>query len=143
MRRSVPISLSRGMRSCRETADSGFSRATIVIPRDARQPVEIRYLELAPAHRRAYNTFVAEPSGGEVLHHQRYAEKAAGGKLVASVFALHSGQFFGTPGMLAFMLASLCMPLFAVTGWLLYLDRRRRKARSRTRLSINPLPQSR
>ena len=52
------------------------------------------------------------------------------------VFALHSGQFFGFPGMLAFMLASLAMPLFAVTGWMLYLNRRQRRARARMRAGV-------
>ena len=37
---------------------------------------------------------------------------------------LHSGQFFGVAGTIVFMLASLCMPLFAITGWILYLQRR-------------------
>lgn len=44
-----------------------------------------------------------------------------------ALFELHTGQFFGVPGMAVFMVASLCMPLFAVTGWMLYLDRRRRR----------------
>ncbi len=119
-----------------ETETSGFNRAILRIPRGGPDsPVEIRYLEANPAHSRAYNTLAVEPVTGVVVKHERYAEKNAGGKLIASVFALHSGQFFGTPGMLAFMLASLGMPLFAVTGWMLYLDRRKRKARSRARMA--------
>lgn len=119
-----------------ETETSGFNRAILRIPRGGPDsPVEIRYLEANPAHSRAYNTLAVEPGSGVVVKHERYAEKDAGEKLVASVFALHSGQFFGTPGMLAFMLASLGMPLFAVTGWMLYLDRRKRKARSRARMA--------
>jgi sulfite reductase (NADPH) flavoprotein alpha-component len=51
-----------------------------------------------------------------------------------TIFLLHSGQFFGTTGVIVFMLASLAMPLFAITGWMLYLDRRRRRARAAARL---------
>src|SRR3546814_18498438 len=43
------------------------------------------------------------------------------------MFALHRGSFFGTGGVVLFMVTSFGMPLFAVTGWMLYLDRRRRK----------------
>jgi sulfite reductase (NADPH) flavoprotein alpha-component len=46
---------------------------------------------------------------------------------MSSIFPLHSGSFFGTPGVLAFFLASLAMPVFTITGWMLYLDRRSRK----------------
>lgn len=126
-----------------ETADSGFSRATIRAPRKQGASLEIRYLERSPAHSRAFNSVVVDPATGVVLRHDRYAETDAGGKLIASIFALHSGQFFGTPGMLAFALAALSMPLFAVTGWMLHLDRRRRKARSRARIRMTAVTQSR
>ena len=53
------------------------------------------------------------------------------------MFALHRGSFFGLGGVVVFMLASLLMPLFAITGWMLYLDRRRpaRRARGRGRVA--------
>jgi sulfite reductase (NADPH) flavoprotein alpha-component len=38
---------------------------------------------------------------------------------------------FGWPGRLAFMLAAAAMPLFAVTGLLLYLSRRRHRRLAR------------
>jgi sulfite reductase (NADPH) flavoprotein alpha-component len=50
-----------------------------------------------------------------------------GEKFMASIFPLHSGSFFGVPGSLIYMIASLAMPVFSITGWMLYLDRRRRK----------------
>jgi sulfite reductase (NADPH) flavoprotein alpha-component len=127
----------------RETEETGFSRATIQAPRLPGGALEIRYLQRHAAHPRAYNVLAVDPESGAVVRHERYAEKEAGGKLVASIFALHSGQFFGTSGVLAFMLASLAMPVFAVTGWMLYLGRRRRKARSRMRLGLTAVTQPR
>jgi sulfite reductase (NADPH) flavoprotein alpha-component len=41
------------------------------------------------------------------------------------MFVLHKGSYFGWAGTLAMMVSSLAMPLFAVTGWMLYLKRRR------------------
>jgi sulfite reductase (NADPH) flavoprotein alpha-component len=35
------------------------------------------------------------------------------------------------PGTIVFMLASFCMPLFAITGWLLYLQRRTLRSSTR------------
>ncbi|WP_421021516.1 PepSY domain-containing protein, partial [Klebsiella pneumoniae] len=40
---------------------------------------------------------------------------------------VHVGEYFGLPGRIIVTIASLTMPLFFVTGWLLYLDRRRKK----------------
>jgi len=50
---------------------------------------------------------------------------------MASIFPLHAGSFFGLPGLILMMLASLLMPLFAITGWMLYLDRRKKKRSAR------------
>src|SRR5690606_26397533 len=64
--------------------------------------------------------------------HQRYDDGTWRQKVGASMFALHRGSFFGLPGVVLFMLASLLMPLFAVTGWMLYLERRGRQRAART-----------
>jgi len=69
---------------------------------------------------------------GTVRRHERHADLAPGAQLVAAVYPLHSGNYFGLPGRLIVMAASLSMPLFAVTGWLLYLDRRRKQRAART-----------
>jgi sulfite reductase (NADPH) flavoprotein alpha-component len=117
------------------TATSGFSSATFVLPQSAADPLEIRYLDLDPPHERALNTLAVDSSGA-VVRAERYAEKSAGGKLVASILMLHTGSFFGPLGSIAFALASLTMPLFAVTGWMLYLDRRRARRRMSARVAL-------
>ncbi len=60
-----------------------------------------------------------------MLKHERYDSKRVGEKIMSSVLALHSGSRFGLPGKLLFMLASLAMPGFAITGWIMYLQRRK------------------
>jgi sulfite reductase (NADPH) flavoprotein alpha-component len=45
--------------------------------------------------------------------------------MLASVLDIHSGSIFGWPGQLLFMLAAALMPLFTVTGFILYLSRRK------------------
>ena len=96
----------------------------------------VRYLERDAPHERAWNTLAVVPGAarGEdrVEQHQRYADKPLRQKVVGSVFAVHRGSFFGgAVGVWIFLLASLAMPLFAVTGWMLYLKRRaQRRARA-------------
>lgn len=105
----------------------GFHEATLRFPEKPEHALEIRYLDAEPAHNRAYNRLFLNPETGAIVAHERYAGKSAGAKLMASMFPLHTGNFFGLPGMLLLMLSSLLMPLFAITGWKMYLDRHRRE----------------
>ena len=107
-----------------ERAAGAYTSATLRVPDRPRQPVQIAYLRADSAHDRAFDRVLLDARSGVVLKHERYADKAPGAKLMSSVFALHSGRFFGVPGSIALMLASALMPLFAITGWLLYLGRR-------------------
>ena len=109
----------------RESA--GFTTATLSLPRKPTQAAEIRYLDPHPAHERAFNHLVLHPVSGDVIRHDRYTERPLGTKLMNSIFALHSGSFFGLSGVVLMMVASLLMPLFAITGWQLYLGRRAKR----------------
>ena len=52
------------------------------------------------------------------------AARSFGEKLAATNQILHEGRILGTTGTLLMMLASLCLPAFFVTGWMMYLKRR-------------------
>jgi sulfite reductase (NADPH) flavoprotein alpha-component len=57
-------------------------------------------------------------------------EKAArsfGEQLAANNQIIHEGRILGRPGTAAMTLASLCLPAFYITGWMMYLKRRRQK----------------
>ncbi len=114
---------------------SGFETAVIRLPAKAGQPVQVTYLDQNPAHLRATNRMVVDVATGTVTEHERYADKPVGGKIMGSMYALHTGRFFGLPGLVAMVIASLTLMVSGVSGWLLYLERRRRKALRRSRLS--------
>lgn len=97
------------------------------LPPVAGQPAAVFYLLKDAEHPRALNQLTLDPLSGQVQRHERYADKSFGAQLLASVYALHVGDYFGLPGRILMALASLGMPLFAITGWLLYLDRRGKK----------------
>lgn len=105
----------------------GYRVANLRLPARPGQPLQIVYQTADAPHERANNTLVLDMPVGTVREHRLYAALPLPQKLVVSIFALHSGSFFGIGGVVLFMLASLAMPLFAVTGWMLYLDRRKRK----------------
>lgn len=113
-----------------EKAAPEWSTATMQWPRGG-GGLQFRYLDADPEHERASNTLELDPATLAVTRHERYDARPTRQKIVGSMFALHRGSFFGTTGVVLFMLASLLMPLFAITGWMLYLDRRRKQRGAR------------
>ena len=105
----------------------GFRTATLNLPQEGRDTVEIRYVDADAWHSRATNTLTLDAVTGEVRKHERHADKTFGGRFMSSVLSWHSGSVFGTTGRTLFMVASLSMPLFLVTGWMMYLQRRSRQ----------------
>ena len=95
------------------------------------QPLTVLYLLQDAAHERAFNSLILDPLSGEVRKHERFADKPLNGQLLDSIYALHVGSYFGLAGRIVYTLGALTMPLFFVTGWLLYLDRRRKKGQVR------------
>ncbi|ETK13633.1 putative transporter-like membrane protein [Pseudomonas sp. FH1] len=112
-------------------AGPGLSAYNIRMPAVAGQPATVYYLLNNSPHDRALNQINLDPATGEVKSHDRYASKTFGSQLLTSVYALHTGSYFGLAGRIILTLSSLLMPLFFITGWLLYLDRRRKKRQVR------------
>lgn len=125
----------------RETATHPVGKIDIRMPHKEGEVLRIRYLDIDPPHRSANNTLKIDPASSQLLSHERYADQSAGGRLMTSMLAIHRGHFFGIPGTALLMLSSLALPLFVVTGWMMYLDRRRVEARARKR-QLNPAPSS-
>ena len=78
-------------------------------------------------HLRQTDRFSYDPKTAKLKKSDLYDRRPLGVIITQSVLELHRGAFFGMPGRIALMLTSLTMPLFTVTGFLLYLSRRRRK----------------
>lgn len=120
----------------------GWSAVTLRLPTAPGQPLEWSYQDPAPPHERANNRLALDPATLAVSAHERYRDKPLGQRLMAGIFPLHSGSWFGGTGLFVFCVASLAMPLFAVTGLQLYLDRRAKKraglARRRERGQARP-----
>ncbi|MFL1491049.1 PepSY domain-containing protein [Pseudomonas antarctica] len=122
-------------------AGPGLSAYNIRMPAVAGQPAIVYYRLKSSPHDRALNQINLDPATGEVNAHDRYASKTLKSQLLTSIYALHTGSYFGLVGRIILTLSALCMPLFFITGWLLYLDRRRKKRHvrdARKGLGANP-----
>jgi sulfite reductase (NADPH) flavoprotein alpha-component len=114
-------------RSLQDAAGPQLVAWNLRLPAQVGKPATVFYLLKDAEHPRALNQLTLDPLTGQVRSHQRYADKSFTAQLLTSVYALHVGEYFGLPGRILMALASAALPLFGITGWLLYLDRRRKK----------------
>ncbi|WP_339490212.1 sulfite reductase flavoprotein subunit alpha [Pseudomonas sp. EL_65y_Pfl2_R95] len=117
--------------SIRQTGGEQVQAWSLRLPPVAGQPAQVFYVLSDAEHPRAFNLMELNPETGKVARDDRYSDKSTSAQLLASVYPLHTGEYFGLVGRIIVMVASLLMPLFAITGWLLYLDRRRKKRATR------------
>lgn len=113
--------------SIRSAAGPQLRYYNLRLPAGGAQPATVFYLLKDSPHPRAFNVIDLDPASGKVNSVSRYADKSLGAQLLISNYALHVGSYFGIVGRVVMTVATLMMPLFFITGWLLYLDRRRKK----------------
>ncbi|MHC1478645.1 PepSY domain-containing protein [Frateuria aurantia] len=126
-----PVILDRIWQQFIDEAGPGMLRASIMLPREPRDPVVIRRLDQHARYARMTDDWNYASNDGHFLSTQRYRDLATGDMILGHILPIHDGSFFGLPGRVALLLSSLTMPLFTVTGLLLYLGRRRQKQRLR------------
>jgi sulfite reductase (NADPH) flavoprotein alpha-component len=119
--------LQRVWQSFLQETNGDWSQATLRLPARNATQVEATYLRANPEHERARNRLYLDAATGEATQHERYADKPLAGRLVNSIYPLHMGTYWGMPGRIVMALSSLGLALFAITGWMLYLGRRRTK----------------
>jgi sulfite reductase (NADPH) flavoprotein alpha-component len=101
------------------------------VSRKATSSITLRYLTRGSPHYRAYNEITLDRKSGAVISHNLYARQSLGKQISLGMLAVHRGRVFGLAGAVVFMLAALTVPLFCLTGYLLYLDRRKKQARTK------------
>ncbi|WP_288401412.1 PepSY domain-containing protein [uncultured Acinetobacter sp.] len=104
-----------------------YSSLTLNIPKNADAKVELSFVDAIPQHERARNQVVYNYQDNKFEKFELYEDKKLNEKIMSSMLPVHRGSFFGSTYQFIAMLASLAMPLFFVTGWMLYLKRRKQK----------------
>lgn len=125
------VSLDTAWAAFQQRTGGRYDNATLTPPARGDTIIRIRFLTAGSSHDREINEISLDAGDGHVTAFSFYADKPLGVRIAAAVLSVHRGSFFGIGGSVLFMLAALAMPLFTVTGILLYLDRRRRKVATR------------
>ena len=115
-----------------------YSTLTLNLPKKADGKVELSFVDPIPQHERARNKAVYDYQAAKVQDVELYEDKKLNEKIMSSMLPVHRGSFFGPIYQFFAMLAALAMPLFFVTGWMLYLKRRKQKKLTQAaRASLN------
>ncbi|MTD27694.1 PepSY-associated TM helix domain-containing protein [Erwinia sorbitola] len=103
-----------------------YQSALLLIPPPGKT-IRIRVLPEGATQIRALDELTINPRTQQVTRFAPYRNQSAGERILTDMDALHTGALFGLPGRIALVISSLCMPLFFVTGLLMYRKRRRQR----------------
>jgi sulfite reductase (NADPH) flavoprotein alpha-component len=108
-----------------------YSSMTLNLPKSADAKVEIQFVDAEPQHERARNSATFNYANDSIEKLELYEDKKLNEKIMSSMLPVHRGSFMGGIYQFFAMLAALAMPLFFITGWMLYLKRRKQKRLTR------------
>jgi uncharacterized iron-regulated membrane protein len=129
-----PLTLDRVWSTFLHEQGDRFATAQLTLPAGIGTVVRIRSWARDASHDGARDEFRIDAVTGQVMSSEIYTDKSLGERILASVLDIHRGSIFGWPGKLLFMSAAALMPLFMVTGFMLYLSRRKHRRASRPAL---------
>lgn len=104
-----------------------YSTVTFNIPKKADGELKLSFTDVEVQHERARNNATYNYQDAAFTLVEMYEDKKLNEKIMSSMLPMHRGSFFGPIYQFFAMVASLLMPLFFITGWMLYLKRRKQK----------------
>lgn len=85
------------------------------------------YLPVNPTHDMAMSKIQLDINTNEVISHEKFEDKSMSEKLMKSILALHTGEYFGLFGKIMMFITSSLMALFTITGLMMYMGRKKKK----------------
>jgi sulfite reductase (NADPH) flavoprotein alpha-component len=85
------------------------------------------YLDDKSDYFRHSNTLELDINSWQLLKDDRFKEKPLNEQLMRSILPLHTGEYFGIIGQIGMFLASSLMALFVITGFMLFINRHKKK----------------
>ena len=104
-----------------------WQMAVVRVPERAAQPLQILWVAKDAPHLRARSSMSINLQTGALLKSELYADKPLGARFQSTIYPLHLGTYFGVAGQIIVFIAALALPGFGITGWMLYLNRRKQK----------------
>lgn len=127
----IQLALTLTWDNARSQLGRDYSAITFNLPKQADGKIDISYVDAVPQHERARNSVKFDYESNQIVKHEIYENKKLNEKIMSSMLPVHRGSFFGSTYQFFAMLASLAMPLFFITGWILYVKRRKQKQQTK------------
>jgi sulfite reductase (NADPH) flavoprotein alpha-component len=137
-----PLALDLAWSTFLHEQGSRFATAQLTLPAGGGSVVRIRSWARGVSHEGARDEIRIDAVSGRLVSSDIYADKTIGERILSSLLDIHRGAILGWPGKLVFMIAAVLMPLFLVTGVMLYLSRRMHRRLSRQASLAQPVPHS-
>ena len=128
-----PGAVDTAWHTLQSTASGTYETFLMRLPQ-AGEPIRISALLEGLSHGTAMDEFLFDSQSGALLHTDLYAGRNAGDIMTKSPVYVHIGSLFGLTGRLIVFFAALTLPLFPISGLLMYRNRNRRSAKKESRL---------
>ncbi|MCG3714778.1 PepSY domain-containing protein, partial [Aliarcobacter butzleri] len=103
-----------------------YTNASVTFPQKG-TVYKFTYLDENATHFREINSLEVDISTQKMVKHARFEDLGLNEQLLKSIFPLHSGEYFGIIGQTLMFIACLLMILFTVTGYMLFINRHKKK----------------
>ncbi|WP_323594001.1 PepSY-associated TM helix domain-containing protein [Aliarcobacter butzleri] len=103
-----------------------YTNASVTFPQKG-TVYKFTYLDENATHFREINSLEVDISTQKMVKHDRFENLGLNEQLLKSIFPLHSGEYFGIIGQTLMFIACLLMILFTVTGYMLFINRHKKK----------------
>ncbi|MBF7684791.1 sulfite reductase flavoprotein subunit alpha [Acinetobacter sp. B10A] len=123
----IESALSQTWQGFNQQYKNGYSSITFNVPKINNGKIEFSFVDADIPHERARNSASYNYTTDRIDNLKLYSDKKLNDKIMSSMLPVHRGSFFGPVWQFIAMLASLAMPLFFITGIMLYLKRRKQK----------------
>lgn len=122
---AAPIDWERVWQQVRKCYGAHYGSALIFLPAPGKA-VRVRVLPTDASHARAFDEFSIDGRTSQIVGFKPYRDLSPGARVLVNMDPIHTGALFGLPGRILIAISSLCLPLFFITGLLMYWKRRRR-----------------
>ena len=103
-----------------------YTNASVTFPQKG-TVYKFTYLDENATHFREINSLEVDINTQKMVKHARFEDLGLNEQLLKSIFPLHSGEYFGIIGQTLMFIACLLMILFTVTGYMLFINRHKKK----------------
>jgi sulfite reductase (NADPH) flavoprotein alpha-component len=122
-RGATPTALEVAWQTLQRQGQDKYETFMMVLP-VAAEPIRITGFLANTTRDTSVDEYLFDARSGNLLHADFYATRSAGDILAKSPVYVHRGSLFGLGGRIVVFVATLMLPLFPVTGLILYLSRR-------------------